>query len=137
MGPDNQNRTEPGGAFSAPLRGHRVLRGSLAGFTFIEVIVTAVIVAILAATAIPVYTSYINTQRQNTIKSLAQMTAAAANIYVRRTNASPNCGNTAACVTMLGIFVSDPAQFEIRITGGNTVTVTDHSHGDIYETARF
>jgi prepilin-type N-terminal cleavage/methylation domain-containing protein len=76
-------------------------RFAATGFTFIEVIVTAVIVGILAAAAIPVYTGYLNTQRKDTLRNIAQMTAASANIYSRRTNASPNCANTAACVTLL------------------------------------
>jgi prepilin-type N-terminal cleavage/methylation domain-containing protein len=96
------------------------------GFTLIEVLVTSVIVAILSVVAVPVYTGYVTSQRIATLKSLAQMTAASASIYSRRTNVSPNCANTAACVPMLGIFVSNPTQFQVVVDGpSRTVTVSD------------
>ncbi|MBW8888363.1 MAG: prepilin-type N-terminal cleavage/methylation domain-containing protein [Fibrobacteres bacterium] len=118
----------------------RILRSNrsrAAGFTFIEAIVTAVIMGILAATTIPIYTGYVNSQRIDTLKSIAQMTAASANIYSRRTNTTPTCASTSACVTALGIFVSDPAQFDIQISG-RTVIVKDLYHTDVaQQTASF
>lgn len=96
------------------------------GFTFIEVMVTAVIVAILAAAAVPLYTGYVTSQRTATLKSIAQMAAASASIYNRRTNVAPNCANTAACVPMLGIFISSPAQYQVVVNGTTrVVTVSD------------
>jgi prepilin-type N-terminal cleavage/methylation domain-containing protein len=56
------------------------------GFTLIEAIVTAAIMAILAAVAIPMYAGYINDQRKTTVTNLAETAAAAANSYFRRTN---------------------------------------------------
>jgi prepilin-type N-terminal cleavage/methylation domain-containing protein len=122
-------------ALRAPLRLPRSARTAAAGFTLIEAIVTAVIMGVLAATAIPIYTGYVNSQRVDSLKSIAQMTAASANIYFRRTNAMPACGNTAACVTLLGIFVSDPTQVTITVSG-NTVTVSD-TYGTPAQTATF
>jgi prepilin-type N-terminal cleavage/methylation domain-containing protein len=124
--PKIQNPAEAIGAIRSPYRLWQSGRTAVAGFTFIEVIVTAVIVGILAAAAIPIYTGYVKSQRAATLKNIAQMTAASANIYARRTNAAPTCGNTAACVTLLGIFVSDPNQFTISVSGlTRTVTVSD------------
>lgn len=112
-------------------------KSSAAGFTFIEAIVTAVIMGILAAVAIPVYTSYVDSQRKDTLKNIAQMTAASANIYARRTNSAADCGTTAACTALLGIFLSNPAQFDIKIVG-NTVTVKDALHSSVpAQTATF
>ena len=49
------------------------------GFTLVEVIVIAVIVAILALVGIQLYTGFINQARQDTVDNLAHTAAAAAN----------------------------------------------------------
>ena len=63
--------------------------GNKAGFTLVEVIVTSVIVAILAAVAIPNYVNYVNSQRVTTCTNLAETGAASANSYFRRTGNVP------------------------------------------------
>ena len=59
------------------------------GFTLVEVIVVSVIVAILAAAAVPIYTAYLNNSRQESVDQLAQTAAAAANGFYRKTGADP------------------------------------------------
>jgi|WetSurMetagenome_2_1015567.scaffolds.fasta_scaffold484156_2 prepilin-type N-terminal cleavage/methylation domain-containing protein len=59
------------------------------GFTLIETLVVAAIVAVLAAVSIPMYIGYVNNQRQTTVNNLAETAAAAANAYVRRTGQCP------------------------------------------------
>jgi type IV pilus assembly protein PilE len=47
------------------------IQKSQRGFTLVEVIVVAVIVAVLAAIAIPLYTGYIDSSRQNVVQNAA------------------------------------------------------------------
>lgn len=65
------------------------MMGSTEGFTIVEVVVVSVIVAILAAVAIPVYLGFQNDARQNAVEQLAQTAAAAADGYCRKTGAAP------------------------------------------------
>ena len=54
------------------------------GFTFIEVVMVAIIVLILAGIAIPLYNGYIEKSKQEAVDNLAETAAAAANTYVRK-----------------------------------------------------
>jgi type II secretory pathway pseudopilin PulG len=83
------------------------------GFTFMEALVVAVIMGILAAVCIPIYTGYVNNQRQQAAQSLAQLAATAANTYYRRNNADP------ANAAQLNLFLPNPAQFQITINPPN------------------
>ena len=62
----------------------------LRAFTLVEAIVVAVIVAILAAAAIPQYQAYVDTSRQQAVDNLAESGAAMANSWVRRKGVDPS-----------------------------------------------
>jgi type IV pilus assembly protein PilA len=53
----------------------RILRKKQAGFTLVEVIVVAVIVAVLALVAIQLYQGYVTESRRNTAENLAASAA--------------------------------------------------------------
>lgn len=90
------------------------------GFTLIEAIITAVIIAILATVAIPLYTGYVAGARQDTVNNLAQTAAAAGNSYFRKTNTPLTQENLDA--NILNLFYDNTTH---RITvNGNDITVT-------------
>lgn len=101
------------------------------GFTMVEMIVTAVIIAILAAVAIPMYRGYVLGQRQATVDNLAQTAGAAANSYWRRTGTVP--GNTDFNPSnTLGLYYSNNATTGYSITiSSNTITVKDQTNTSI------
>jgi type IV pilus assembly protein PilE len=88
------------------------------GFTLTEVIVTSVIVAILAAVAIPSYLGYMHSAQQNAVDNLSATAASAANAYYRKTGTALTTGT----VSNLGLFY-DATKFIITISG-NAVVVT-------------
>ena len=98
------------------------------GFTLIEVVVVAVIVAILAAVAIPMLTGYLHDSRQRAVDELAQSAAAAADGYFRKTNATPELAD-------LGLFY-DQEKFTVSVDATN-VTVTMIGHGANTKTVRY
>jgi prepilin-type N-terminal cleavage/methylation domain-containing protein len=91
------------------------------GFTLVEAIVVAAILAILSAVAIPSYTNYVRSQKREVARGIAQSGAAAANIYFRRT------GNPPPDSASLNLFLSDPARYTVAIQG-NFIVVTDVSN---------
>ena len=90
------------------------------GFTLIEVIIIAVLVAVLAAVAIPTYLNYVNAQRQQLVDDLAKTGAAAANSVYRRTGTTPT-------VADLNLFLPNSTQFKVQVNS-TTVTVIDSVH---------
>jgi Tfp pilus assembly protein PilE len=54
------------------------------GFTMVEGIVIAVIIAVISSIAIPIYRGYIDSSQQSVVDNLAETAALAANSWVRK-----------------------------------------------------
>src|SRR6185295_7852849 len=86
-------------------------------------LVVAVIMGILAAVAIPLYSNYSTTQRQKTAESLAQTAAIAANSIYRRTNVDPTVAEVTAA-----IFIPNPANYTLSVNAGSgEISIEEHS----------
>ena len=96
-----------------------IIQRSQKGFTLVETIVTAVIVAILAATGVTLYNGYVTQARQESVTNLAQTAAAAANAYWRKTGVDP------PHIDSCSLFLVDKS-YTITISGKN-ITVTKGS----------
>ena len=111
--------------------------GKQKGFTLVEVIVVSVIVAVLAAVAIPLYSAYITKTRQNAVDN----TAASLAVFC---GGAKNAGNSVAAVAAdtTEIFDSNPVAgkrtkwtvpkgMKVKITvSPDNVTVTNVAHGE-------
>jgi prepilin-type N-terminal cleavage/methylation domain-containing protein len=104
------------------------------GFTLVEVIVVAVIVAVLAIVAGLLYTGYINDARQNTVDNIAETAATAANAFWRKTGQLPETGDP-ALKQQLKLYLTDPDLFTVT-RAGDIITVFDVTHNKT-GTARF
>lgn len=88
-----------------------------AGFTFVEVMVVGLLVVILGAVTIPLYTGYVEKQRREAVKNMAQAASVAANSYWRRHGVAPDSA-------ALGLFLPQANVFGISIDG-DSVLVED------------
>jgi prepilin-type N-terminal cleavage/methylation domain-containing protein len=86
-------------------------RSFAAGFTFIEILIASVIVAILAAVSIPIYIGYQTDARHTSVDQLANSAAAAADGYYRKTLTDP-------AVADLHLFY-DTAKYQVTIVVRN------------------
>jgi prepilin-type N-terminal cleavage/methylation domain-containing protein len=101
------------------------------GITLVEIIVVAVIVGILSAVGIPIYSGYLRDQRQMTVDNLAETAGAAANAYVRRT------GDSVITYAKLSLYM-DTANYPLTITvASRTLTVSDRKSGITSKTVSY
>jgi prepilin-type N-terminal cleavage/methylation domain-containing protein len=106
------------------------------GFTLVEAIVTAAIMAILAAVAIPMYAGFIHDQQQTTVDNLAETAAAAANAYVRRTGDSTNATNIKNNINLY----YDHNKYQVDVPGDSgtrSVKITDLKKTSIKASRKF
>jgi prepilin-type N-terminal cleavage/methylation domain-containing protein len=89
-------------------------------FTLVEVIVVAVIVAILAAVAIPNYMQYLEDTRQAAVEQLAETAAASANSWLRRKGEIPDSADLQLHY--------DATRYTVAFNGDTSITVTDKDY---------
>ncbi len=96
----------------------------------VEMIVAAVIVAIIAIAAITIYSGLIQESRRQTVDTLTQTGAAAANAYLRKTGNDPT-------VAQLHLYY-DATKYAVTIVpANNQIVVTDLKHTEISDTAQY
>lgn len=103
--------------YASGIRGAGSLRVQ-SGFTLVEVLVVGVIMVILAAVTIPIYTGFVNKQKQEVVNSLAQTAGVSANAFTRRNGRAP------VSAAEMNFFLPDPDRFGLTFTA-TTLTVTD------------
>lgn len=104
------------------------------GFVLTEVLVVAVIVAILAIVAVPMYTGYITNQKEKAAQALAQTASITAASIYRRTGAAPTSAELNAALA-----IPNASMFTISVVPGppRQVTVVEASNPGYTATVQF
>ena len=81
------------------------------GFTLVEAIVVAVIIAALAAIAIPIYGGYLKDAQRGSAEDLARAGAAAASAFYRKKGTDPTVNqlNLSYDTTRMAVSIEDSA----------------------------
>jgi prepilin-type N-terminal cleavage/methylation domain-containing protein len=109
-------------------------RTSNEGFSLIETLVVCVIVAILAAVGIPMYSGYVTNQRYQTVNNLAETAAASANAYLRRTGSVVTAGKVSPNTAPLYLYFN-ASKFNVTAQSDTSIKVTDSTKTSITSTA--
>ena len=108
------------------------------GFTLIEVMVVAVIVAILAAVAIPAYNGYVTRAGNNVATNVAGTVAAGLGTLVAENLAHSATGNaTGPGIATLGANVSVKIPEGVYIAWTATSVTASHSKGNATQSVQF
>jgi prepilin-type N-terminal cleavage/methylation domain-containing protein len=102
------------------------------GFTLVEALVVAVLIGILSAVAIPMYSGYIKNQRRQAATAVAQTVSVTASSLQRRTAMDPTSADFLAKLKT-SLAMPDPTRFDLNIKtygGVNYVVIGEKSGGD-------
>lgn len=98
------------------------MRAHPRGFVLTEVLVVSIIVAILAVTAIPLYTGYVQNQKKMAALAIAQTASITAASILRRTGVAPTSAELNAALA-----IPNATQFTITVIAGPKVRVIENS----------
>lgn len=104
------------------------------GLTFIELIIVIAVVAILAAIAIPIYTSYMQRARRTDAKTALEQLRAAQEM--RRAEQGSYSTNLAALQTTWGVQVNPVGDYNLVLGAGFTLTTNSFTAQAVPFTAR-
>jgi len=94
------------------------------GFTLVEVIVVAVIVAVLAAVAIPLYNGYIKDSRKNVADNLGGTVASACGATIQQNLTPPVAEHVGPTAIDFPGITDGAAANSIQVPDGFTVDIT-------------
>ncbi len=82
------------------------------GFTMVEVIVVAVIIAVLSIAGGQLYKGYVDNTRQEALGGIVEAAAAKARLYYRKTGSEP------ADISVLDLRLPKSSGYDAKINGG-------------------
>ena len=107
------------------------------GFTLIEVMVVAVIVAILAAVAIPAYTNYVTRAGNNVAMNVAGTVAAGLGTLAAENASYASATNITGEVATLGSDITVKIPTEVTVTWNTTSVTASHTKGNSTQSVKF
>lgn len=101
------------------------------GFTFVEALMVAIAVSIIASVAIPLYQGYIKQAKEDRIQNLTLTAAASANAHYRKTGSHPST------IAELKLFINDTTKYDIDIDSTNRRIIVTYTTENISDTVNY